>query len=65
MSDNSTNKLVKQKLEAHDLNGAIEAALASADEAKAFAQDAIASLDEGLDRLNKQADAMLAKYELL
>jgi hypothetical protein len=61
----TTSELVNQRLSAHELNGAIELAVADADETKSIAQDALASLDERLDRLNKQADAMLTKYELL
>jgi hypothetical protein len=61
----NTIELVNQRLSAHDLKGAIELAVADADETKSIAQDAIASLDERLDRLNKQADAALSKYKLL
>jgi hypothetical protein len=61
----NTIELVNQRLSAHDLKGAIELAVADADETKSIAQDALASLDERLDRLNKQADAALNKYKLL
>lgn len=44
---------------------AIDLAIADADEAKALAQEAIASLDERLEQLNQLADAALEKYELL
>jgi hypothetical protein len=43
----------------------IDAAIVDANEAKAIAQEAIASLDEGLTKLNQLADAALEKYELL
>jgi hypothetical protein len=43
----------------------IDAAIADANEAKAIAQEAIASLDEGLTQLNQLADAALEKYQLL
>jgi hypothetical protein len=43
----------------------IDAAIADANEAKAIAQEAIASLDEGLTKLNQLAEATLEKYELL
>lgn len=65
MENHNATESVKQQLDAHDLTGAIETAIAYADETISIAQEAIASLDEGLDRINKQADAMLAKYELL
>jgi len=43
----------------------IDAAIADANEAKAIAQEAIASLDEGLTQLNQLAEVALKKYELL
>ncbi len=43
----------------------IETAIADANEAKAIAQEAIVSLDEGLTQLNQLANAALEKYELL
>lgn len=43
----------------------IDVAIADADEAKAIAQEAIASLDEGLVQLNQLADEALEKYKLL
>lgn len=58
-------KLVTQKLEAHDLTGAIEVAITEADEAKVLAERALAELNEGLTRLNNLAETALAKYELL
>ena len=65
MENHNVTESVKQQLDAHDLTGAIETAIAYADETKSIAREVIASLDEGLDSLNKQADAMLTKYELL
>ena len=58
-------ELVRQKLEAYDLVGAIDVALTEADEIKTMAQEAIANLDEGLTQLNQLAKAALEKYELL
>ncbi len=46
------SELVSQKLEAHDLTGAIEVAITEADEAKVLAVQAIAKIDDGLSRLN-------------
>jgi HPt (histidine-containing phosphotransfer) domain-containing protein len=65
MATHNATESVKQQLDAHDLTGAIEAAIAYADEAKSIAQEALTNLDERLDQLNKQADAALKKYELL
>ncbi len=58
-------ELVSQKLEAHDLTGAIKVAITEADEIKAIAQEMRTSLDEGLAQLNQLAEAALEKYELL
>jgi len=65
MEKNNATESVKQQLDAHIITGAIETAIAYTDETKSIAKEALTNLDEGLDRLNKQADAMLAKYELL
>jgi len=65
MKKNNATESVKQQLDAHVLTGAIETAIAYNDETKSIAKEALTNLDEGLDRLNKQADAMLAKYKLL
>jgi hypothetical protein len=65
MENHNATEFVKQQLDAHDLTGAIETAIAYADETKSIAQEAITSLDKRLDQLNKQADAALTKYELL
>jgi HPt (histidine-containing phosphotransfer) domain-containing protein len=65
MENHNATESVRQQLDAHDLAGAIETAIAYADEAKSIAQEALTNLDERLDQLKKQADAALAKYKLL
>jgi hypothetical protein len=61
----TTSDLVNQRLEAHDIKGAIELVIADAEPGKSIAQDAIASFDQRSNRLTKQADAALSKYKLL
>lgn len=58
-------EIVTQKLETHDIIGAVDVAIAEADEIKAIAQEMRTSLDEGLAQLNQLAEAALEKYELL
>jgi len=65
MENHNATESVKQQLDAHARAGAIETAIAYADETKSIAQEALTNLDERLDQLNKQADAVLTKYELL
>lgn len=65
MENHNATESVKQHLDAHDLTGAIETVIAYADETKSIAKEAIASLDERFNQLNKQADVMLTKYKLL
>jgi HPt (histidine-containing phosphotransfer) domain-containing protein len=65
MENHNVTESVKQQLDAHDLTGAIETAIAYADETKSIAKEALTNLDERLDQLNKQAEAALTKYERL
>jgi ABC-type transporter Mla subunit MlaD len=65
MDNPSAAESVTQALSSHNLIEAIDLAIADADEAKALAQEAIASLDEGLAQLNQLADEALEKYKLL
>lgn len=62
---NNSFMIVDQKLQSHDLVGAIECAIKEADKIKTEAQSALAGLEERSCRLKDEAERVLAKYPLL
>ena len=63
--DLNTTKLVNQKLEEGDLNGAIEIAIAEAEVALTIAKDAIEEIEKRQSQIDAKFDILLNKYQIL
>ena len=61
----NTTKLVNQKLENGDLNGAIEIAIAEAEVALTIAKDAIDEIEKRQSQMDAKFDILLDKYQIL
>lgn len=61
----NTTKLVNQKLENGDLNGAIEIAIAEAEVALTIAKDAIDEIEKRQSQIDAKFDILLDKYQIL
>lgn len=61
----NTTKLVNQKLENGDLNGAIEIVIAEAEVALTIAKDAIDEIEKRQSQIDAKFDILLNKYQIL